>query len=725
MTSPHALARSAPETAGAPRTTTAPRPTAGPATRPTATVRPSGAGHARHHRDTDPRVDVPALTDVLLGRYADLRRGARDLVAEPRFQKVEGLPAAEHRARVLEQLRALEAEGDVLRAFPSALGGADDHGGYLARFEELVVADPSLQIKAGVQWGLFASAILHLGTAGHHERLLPGAMSVAVPGAFAMTETGHGSDVASIGTTATYDPATEEFVVHTPFRAAWKDYLGNAGQHGTAAVVFAQLVSQGPADPRPVNHGVHAFYVPIRDAATGEFLPGVGGEDDGLKGGLNGIDNGRLWFDHVRVPRADLLDRYGSVAADGTYSSPIASPGRRFFTMLGTLVQGRVSLDGAAVNAAKIGLVIAVTYGNQRRQFAGASPTDEVVLLDYGEHRRRLLPLLAETYAATFAHEHLLAAFDDVFSGRDDTPDSREELETLAAALKPTSTWHALRTLQTAREACGGAGFLTANRLTSLRADLDVYVTFEGDNTVLYQLVGKRLLARYGQQIGGDPAVIARLVAGRAADAALHRMPLARAAQTLVDAGDARRSAGQLRDPHTQRDLLADRVAAMVAELAQALRPARRAAPEVAAQLFDAHQHELVEAARAHAELLQWEAFTRALDTVADAGTRQVLTWLRDLFGLTVIERNLAWYLVNGRLSAGRARTVTSYIERLLLRLRPHAQDLVDAFGYGPEHVRAEIASGAEAARQDEAREAQRAARASGTDPVPEPKPAR
>lgn len=705
-------------------TTTAPRPSAGPATRPTATVRPSGGGHAPTP-DSDAHVDVAPLTDVLLGRYADLRRGARAVVADPRFQRVEGLPVAEHRTRVLEQLRLLASEGDVLRAFPTALGGADDHGGSLARFEELVAADPSLQIKAGVQWGLYASAILHLGTQRHHERLLPGAMSVDVPGAFAMTETGHGSDVASIATTATYDPVAQEFVLHTPYRAAWKDYLGNAGQHGTAAVVFAHLVSQGPADPRPVDHGVHAFHVPIRDAATGEFLPGVGGEDDGLKGGLNGIDNGRLWFDHVRVPREDLLDRYGAVAEDGTYTSPIASPGRRFFTMLGTLVQGRVSLDGAAVNAAKLALVVAVTYGNQRRQFAGASPTDEVVLLDYAEHRRRLLPLLAETYAATFAHEHLLAAFDDVFSGRDDTPDSREELETLAAALKPTSTWHALRTLQTCREACGGAGFLTANRLTSLRADLDVYVTFEGDNTVLYQLVGKRLLTRYGQQVGGDPAVIARLVAGKAADAALHRMPLARAAQTLVDAGDARRSAGQLRDPHTQRDLLADRVATMVAELAQALRPARRAAPEVAAQLFDAHQHELVEAARAHAELLQWEAFTRALDTVPDAGTRQVLTWLRDLFGLTVIERNLAWYLVNGRLSAGRARTVTSYIERLLLRVRPHAQDLVDAFGYGPEHVRAEIASGAEAARQAEAREAQRAARAAGTEPVPEPKPAR
>jgi acyl-CoA oxidase len=688
----------------------------------------AGASRAGHRLDPDlvaPAVDVPLLADALLGRYADLRRAARAVAGEPRFQRVEGLPSGEHRARVLDQLRTLAAEADVLRAFPTRLGGADDHGGSLARFEELVAADPSLQIKAGVQWGLFASSILHLGTREHHDRWLPDAMSVAVPGAFAMTETGHGSDVASVATTATYDPAAEEFVLHTPFRAAWKDYLGNAGEHATAAVVFAQLVSQGPGDPAPVNHGVHAFYVPVRDAVTGEFLPGIGGEDDGLKGGLNGIDNGRLWFDQVRVPRGSLLNRYGDVAADGTYSSPVASPGRRFFTMLGTLVQGRVSLDGAAVNAARMGLAIAVTYGNQRRQFTAASPTEEVVLLDYGEHRRRLLPLLAETYAAGFAHEHLLAAFDDVFSGRTDTPETREDLETLAAALKPASTWHALHTLQTAREACGGAGFLTANRLTSLRADLDVYVTFEGDNTVLYQLVGKRLLTRYGQQIGGDPAVIARLVAGRAADAALHRMPLARAVQTLVDAGDARRSAGQLREAGTQQSLLADRVATMVAELAQALRPARKAAPEEAAALFDAHQHELIEAARAHAELLQWEAFTRGLDTVTDTGTRQVLTWLRDLFGLTLVERHLAWYLVNGRLSAGRARTVTSYIERLLLRLRPYAQDLVDAFGYGPEHLRAEIATGAEAVRQDEAREFRRAERASGHAAVPERRPGR
>lgn len=664
-----------------------------------------------HH--VQPRVDVAVLEEHLLGRYAELRRSARALAADPAFRKVEGLPMPEHRERVLSQLRALVESHDVLRAFPPEAGGCDDHGGSLARFEELVAADPSLQIKAGVQWGLFASAILHLGTADHHARLLPGATSLQVPGVFAMTETGHGSDVAAIATTAEYDPATQEFVLHTPFRAAWKDYLGNAALHGVAAVVFAHLVTAAPGGPR-VDHGVHAFYVPIRDPRTGAFLPGVGGDDDGLKGGLNGIDNGRLWFDHVRVPRTDLLDRYGDVAPDGTYSSPIASPGRRFFTMLGTLVQGRVSLDGAATNAAKIGLAIAVTYANQRRQFAAVGD-DEVVLLDHGEHQHRLLPLVAETYAAAYAHEEMLAMFDDVFSGRADTPGRREDLETLAAALKPTSTWHALSTLQTCREACGGQGFLATNRIVGLRADLDVYATFEGDNTVLYQLVAKRLLADYAHAVtAGGRGEVARLVAERAADAALHRTPLVRAAQTLADVGDTRRSANSLRGEQAQRELLTDRVETMVAQLAAALAPARRMAPGPAAALVEAHQHEMVEAARAHAERVQWEAFTRALSSVPDGGTRQVLTWLRDLFGLTLVERHLAWYLVHGRLSAGRARTVTSYRDRLLVRLRPHAQDLVDAFGFGPQVLDALIASGAERERQDEARADLRAARAAG-----------
>ena len=659
-------------------------------------------------------IDTSWLGEYLLGTWADARRESRELMKDSAFHRDDSLSLDHQRERVLGQLRLLADAGSVLKAFPTALGGEDNHGANIAAFEEIVTADPSLQIKSGVQWGLFGAAVLHLGTQRHHERLLPGIMNLTVPGAFAMTETGHGSDVAAIGTTATYDAAAEEFVIDTPFRAAWKDYLGNAALHGTAAVVFAQLITKG------VNHGVHAFYVPIRD--ENGFLRNIGGEDDGLKGGLNGIDNGRLHFHGVRVPRENLLNRYGDVAADGTYSSDIASPGRRFFTMIGTLVQGRVSLDGASVVASKLALFIAITYGSQRRQFTAADPTKEEVILDYQRHQRRLLPKLAATYAMSFAHEKLLTAFDGVFSGERATDADREDLETLAAALKPLSTWSALEILQEAREACGGAGFLAENRLTQLRADLDIYVTFEGDNTVLLQLVAKRLLTDYSRKFrNADAGAMAGYLAGQVGDAAVNRSGLRKLVQTVADFGSTARSVGFVRDAASQRQLLTDRVQTMVAALAGRLRGAQKASPIEAAALFNANQNELIEAARAHGELLQWEAFTEALEGITDAKTAEVLTWLRDLFGFQLIEKNLAWYLINGRLSAKRAAAITDYIDdRLLPRLRPHALDLVNAFGFEPEHVRAAIASGAERERQDEAAEYFRGRRAAGTEPVPE-----
>ncbi len=651
---------------------------------------------------------------ALLGRWAKERTAARAAALDPALQHVPGLSMADHRARVLEQLHKLVDIGAVHRAFPKHLGGEDNHGGNIAAFGDLVLADPSLQIKAGVQWGLFGAAVLHLGTKEHHDRWLPDIMSLKIPGAFAMTETGHGSDVASIATTATYDPETQEFVINTPYRAAWKDYLGNAALHGKAAVLFAQLITRG------VNHGVHAFFVPIRDD-EGNFLPGVGGEDDGLKGGLNGIDNGRLHFTNVRVPRTNLLNRYGDVAEDGTYSSPITSPGRRFFTMLGTLVQGRVSLTGAAVTASAVALTVALRYGNERRQFTGGDPAEEQVLLDYQRHQRRLLPRLAETYAGSFAYEKLLIQFDEVFSGENDTEQSRQDLETYAAAVKSLTTWQALDTLQEAREACGGAGFLSENRLVHLRPDLDIYATFEGDNNVLLQLVAKRLLTDYSKQFANAGAgALVGYVVDQVGDSVFNRSGLRQFSQAIFDFGSTARSVDQLKHADAQRALLTDRVHEMVATIAGRLKDAKKLPPLEAAALFNANQNELIEAARAHAELLMWEAFTEGIAEVPDADTKQILTWLRDLYGFTIIEKNLAWYLMNGRMSAQRAQSVTAYIDRLLPRIRAHAIALTDAFGFEDGHLRAKIATGAEKARQDEARAAVAAAIASGEAPIDE-----
>ena len=117
-------------------------------------------------------------------------------------------------------------------------------------------------------------------------------------------------------------------------------------------------------------------------------------EDCGAKLGLNGVDNGRIWFDHVRVPRESLLDRYAQLDADGTYFSPIENPTKRFFTMLGTLIQGRISVSGASISASKVALTIAVRRALERRQF-GPPGGAEALLLDYRTHQRRLLPALA------------------------------------------------------------------------------------------------------------------------------------------------------------------------------------------------------------------------------------------------------------------------------------------------------------------------------------------
>jgi acyl-CoA oxidase len=648
-----------------------------------------------------PKVDTELLGDMLLGKWAEARRRTRAICEKPEMWQIPGLSHHEHRERVLGQLHILVDEGVTVYGFPKIIGGDADPGGSLTVFEELVFADPSLQIKYGVQWGLFGAAILYLGTESHHKELLPDVMNLKIPGCFAMTETGHGSDVANIGTTATYDEDTKEFVIHTPSRHAWKDYIGNAALHGKAAVVFAQLITKGE------NHGVHAFYVPLRDE-SGNFLAGVGGDDDGIKGGLNGIDNGRLHFANVRIPRTWLLNRYGSVSEDGSYSSPIESKGRRFFTMLGTLVQGRVSITGGVTNAQKIALTIAIRYANERRQFPSQTG-EEHVLMDYGRHQRRLLPALARTYAQAFGHLELLEQFDEVFSGRNDTDATRADLETVAAAAKALSTWNALEIIQISREACGGQGFMSEHRMTGLRADLDVYATFEGDNNVLLQLVAKRLLSDYSKAFASpDFGTLAQYVVEQVGEVALNRGGLRALAQKFTDFGSTARSIGFVREDEHQHQLLTDRVHTMIARLANELKHSGKKDPAEAERLFNRHQNDLIMAAKAHGELIQWEAFTSALNKIENPETKKVMTWLRDLFGFTLLEENLAWYMVNGRLNSQRAEAITDYIDgRLLPRLRPHSLDLVDSFGLTEGLIRSDLAFGAETRRRENLKKAE------------------
>ncbi len=434
------------------------------------------------------------------------------------LEEAETLSHADFRERVRDLVVTMAGTGQTGMGFPQEYGGGGDLGASIAAFETLAYGDLSVLVKVGVQFGLFGGAILMLGTERHHDAYLADLVSGRLIGCFAMTETGHGSNVQALGTTATYDPATDEFVVTTPDEISGKDYIGNAALHAEVAVVFAQLEVAGE------SHGVHAFVVPIR--AHGRVLPGVRVEDDGPKMGLNGVDNGRLWFDGVRVPRDNLLNRFADVTDDGRYESPIENPDRRFFTMLGTLVQGRVCVGGAGINASKVALVIATRYAVRRRQFNATSQEQEELLLDYGLHQRRLLPMIAHTYALHFAQEVVATELHEVFSAEWDADGDhrRRELESRAAGTKALGTWHATRTIQECRELCGGAGYLAVNRFAALKADTDVFTTFEGDNHVLLQLVAKGLLTDYSSGFEDlDQFGMVRFVAGLALETVIER----------------------------------------------------------------------------------------------------------------------------------------------------------------------------------------------------------
>jgi acyl-CoA oxidase len=506
-------------------------------------------------------------------------------------------------------------------------------------------------------------------------------------GCFAMTETGHGSNVQALGTVAAYDAGTREFVITTPDDQARKDYIGNAARHARLAVVFAQLETGGE------GRGVHAFVVPIRDE-SGAVLPGVRVEDDGLKLGLNGVDNGRLWFDGVRVPRTALLNRFADVSEDGTYTSGIENPNRRFFTMLGTLVQGRVCVGGAGINAAKVALAIAVKYAVRRRQFEAVQPDEEQLLLDYGMHQRRLLPLLARTYALHFAQEVVALQLHDVFTGSPDGDDekTRRELESRAAGTKALGTWHATDTIQECREACGGAGYLAVNRFAALKADTDVFTTFEGDNHVLLQLVAKGLLTDYASDFEDlDQLGMVRFVTGMAVEAVVERTSVHKLLERIKDvlpSGDEWDDEAGILDTNYHLAMLRFREEHQLAGVARRLKRGIDAGMNPGL-VFSRVQDHVIAAARSHVERLVLEAFVDKLADLPDDENKRALSLLCDLHALSVIEADRAWFMEHGRLTVVRSKAISREVNRLCRRVRPIAVPLVEAFGIPPEMLRA------------------------------------
>ena len=293
--------------------------------------------------------------------------------------------------------------------------------------------------------------------------------------------------------------------------------------------------------------------------------------------------------------------------------------------------------------------------------------------MDYLVHQRRLFPLIARSYALQFAQNELVAKTHELQTA--DNPDAEEqrELESRAAGLKAANTWHASRAIQEAREACGGAGYLAENRLIALKADTDVFTTFEGDNHVLTQLVAKELLTAYADDIKGmSPVEWVRFAANFAGERVLKRTAAETIMQTILDTRQDNEEEGSLFNRGTQVKMFEDREEYMLATVARRLQGKSK---EMSAfDAFNAVQDHVLHAARAHIDRIILEAFVAGIDSCEDDEARKILDMVCDLYALSVIEEDKAWFVEHRFLSTERAKAVTRGINDRCRSLRPYAE---------------------------------------------------
>uniref|UniRef100_A0A5B7BDQ3 Acyl-coenzyme A oxidase n=1 Tax=Davidia involucrata TaxID=16924 RepID=A0A5B7BDQ3_DAVIN len=520
-----------------------------------------------------------------------------------------------------------------------------------AFFEVIGLYDHSLAVKLGVHFFLWGGAIQFFGTKRHHDKWLRDTENYVIKGCFAMSELGHGSNVRGIETVTTYDSNSGEFVISTPCESAQKYWIGGAANHATHTIVFSQLSINGN------NQGVHAFIAQIRDA-NGNVRPNIRTADCGHKIGLNGVDNGRIWFDNVRIPRENLLNSVADVSPDGQYLSAIKDPDQRFAAFLAPLTSGRVTIAVSAIYSSKVSLAIAIRYSLTRRAFSVTPNGPEVLLLDYPSHQRRLLPLLAKTYAMSFAANYLKM----IYVKR--TPESNKTIHVVSSAFKATLTWHNMRTLQECREACGGQGLKTENRVGHLKGEYDVQSTFEGDNNVLMQQVSKALLAEY--------------VAAKKRNKPFKGLGLEHM-NNSCPVIPPQLTSSTLRSIQFQTDIFCLRERDLLNRFAAEV--SQHQAQGISKENAFILSYQLAEdLGKAFSELAIFQTFIEAEATVSSGLLKNILGLLRSMYALISLEEDAA-FLRYGYLSMENAAAVRKEVAKLCSELRPLALALVSSFG--------------------------------------------
>ncbi|GAA6011611.1 hypothetical protein JCM10207_002678 [Rhodosporidiobolus poonsookiae] len=336
----------------------------------------------------------------------------------------------------------------------------------------------------------FTPVIASQGSDEQQAEWLPKAHSHAILGCYLQTELGHGSNVQQLETTATYESATDSFILRSPTVSATKWWIGGLGILSTHGVVQARLILNGK------DYGPHLFICQLRSLDDHNLMPGIEAGEIGPKvhGGGGSVDNGWARFTHVRVPRKNMLSRFARVSPEdgGKYVKP---PHAKL--SYGSMVYIRAQMISSLAWRLAKAVTISTRYLHQRRQF-GEEGADERQVITYPSVYMRVIPQVANAIVFITVGKVMTSLYNDM-SSQLSTGNTALLAEThaVASGLKVYVSTAVVDGLETVRRAMGGHGVLASTGVGRIYAAELPSATYEGDNYILNLQVARAALKSF------------------------------------------------------------------------------------------------------------------------------------------------------------------------------------------------------------------------------------